>query len=139
MTFALQSLPYLWQGLLVTLEVSAPVVGFSLIAGVILGVGIVYGPRWLYWPIRIYSEILRGIHLLVLIFFICYGLPLFLINLSNFVSVVPALSAFTTAHTIEVVRAAIQSIPAGQTEAAKAIGLRFRQRLRRPWLPSGRC
>ena len=38
MTFALQSLPYLWQGLLVTLEVSGLVVFFSLIAGTIMGV-----------------------------------------------------------------------------------------------------
>ena len=129
MTYALQSLPYLWQGLLITLEVSSLVVFFSLIAGTILGVGIVYGPRWLYWPIRIYSDVLRGIPLLVLIFFIYYGLPLFGVNFTNFASVVLALSAFKTAHIIEVVRGAIQSIPVGQTEAAKTIGLRFGQRL----------
>ena len=129
MTFAFQSLPYLWQGLLITLEVSVLVVFFSLIAGTILGVGIVYGPRWLYWPLRIYSDVLRGIPLLVLIFFMYYGLPLFKINLTNFASVVLALAAFKTAHIIEVVRGAIQSIPVGQTEAGKTIGLRFGQRL----------
>jgi polar amino acid transport system permease protein len=129
MTFALQSLPYLWLGLLITLQVSALVVFFSLISGTILGVGIVYGPRWLYWPIRIYSDVLRGIPLLVLIFFIYYGLPLFNINLTNLASVILALSAFKTAHVIEVVRGAVQSIPAGQTEAGKAIGLTFGQRL----------
>ena len=129
MIFALQSLPYLWQGLLITLAVSAQVVCFSLLAGTILGVAIVYGPPWLYWPIRIYSDFLRGIPLLVLIFFMYYGLPLFKINLTNFASVVLALSAFKTAHIIEVVRGAIQSIPVGQTEAGKTIGLRFGQRL----------
>jgi polar amino acid transport system permease protein len=100
-----------------------------LIAGIILGVGIVYGPRGLYWPIRIYSDFLRGIPLLVLIFFIYYGLPLFGLNFTNFGSVVLALSAFETAHIIEVVRGAIQSIPRGQNEAAKSIGLTFGQRL----------
>jgi polar amino acid transport system permease protein len=129
MTFALQSLPYLWQGLFVTLGVSALVVFFSLIAGTVLGVTIVYGPRWLYWPIRYYSDCLRGIPLLVLIFFMYYGLPLLKINLTNFASVVLALSAFKTAHIIEVVRGAIQSVPVGQTEAAKTIGLTFGQRL----------
>jgi len=129
MTSALQSLPYLWQGLLVTLEVSALVVFFSLIAGTILGVTIVYGPWWLYWPVRLYSDILRGIPLLVLIFFMYYGLPLFQVNLTNVAAVVLALSAFKSAHVIEVVRGAIQSIPRGQAEAAKAIGLRFGQRL----------
>jgi polar amino acid transport system permease protein len=129
MLFAIQSLPFLWQGLLVTLEVSALVVGSSLIAGSVLGVGIVYGPRWLYWPIRLYSDFFRGIPLLVLIFFMYYGLPAFGLNLSNFGAVVLALSAFKTAHVIEVVRGAIQSVHAGQAEAAKAIGLTFGQRL----------
>ena len=127
--YAIRSLPFLWQGLFVTLEVSALVVFFSLIAGVILGVGIVYGPWWLYWPIRIYSDFLRGIPLLVLIFFLYYALPFVSINLTNIAAVVLALSAFETAHIIEVVRGAIQSIPRGQNEAAKTIGLRFGQRL----------
>jgi polar amino acid transport system permease protein len=129
MLFALQSLPFLWHGLLITLQVSALVVVFSLVGGILLGVGIVYGPRWLYWPIRIYSDFFRGIPLLVLIFFIYYALPLFGINLTSFVSVVVALSAFETAHIIEIVRGALQSIPRGQNEAAKTIGLRFSQRL----------
>jgi len=129
MFFAIQSLPFLWRGLLMTLQVSALVVVFSLVGGILLGVGIVYGPRWLYWPIRIYSDVFRGIPLLVLIFFIYYALPLFGINFTNFVSVVVALSTFETAHIIEVVRGALQSIPRGQNEAAKTIGLRFSQRL----------
>lgn len=129
MSYAFQSLPYLWQGLLVTIEVSALVVVFALIAGTILGVMLVYGPWWIYWPIRLYSDILRGIPLLVLIFFLYYGLPLFKVNLTNVAAVVVALSAFKAAHVIEVVRGAIQSIPGGQSEAAKTIGLRFGQRL----------
>jgi polar amino acid transport system permease protein len=129
MLYAIRSLPFLWEGLLITLQLSALVVFFSLTIGVILGVGIVYGPRWLYWPIRIYSDFLRGIPLLVLIFFIYYALPLVGINFTNFMSVVVALSAFEAAHIIEVVRGAIQSIPRGQNEAAKAIGLQFAQRL----------
>jgi polar amino acid transport system permease protein len=129
MHFAIQSLPFLWQGLFVTLHVSTLVVALSLVGGIILGVGIVYGPRWLYWPIRLYSDFFRGIPLLVLIFFMYYGLPAFNLNLSNFAAVVLALAAFKTAHVIEVVRGAIQSIHVGQTEAAKAIGLTFGQRL----------
>lgn len=127
--YAIRSLPFLWQGLFITLEVSVLVVVFSLIAGTILGVGIVYGPWWLYWPIRIYSDFFRGIPLLVLIFFLYYALPFVSINLTNIAAVVLALSAFETAHIIEVVRGAIQSIPRGQNEAAKTIGLRFGQRL----------
>jgi polar amino acid transport system permease protein len=130
MALALKSLPFLWDGLLVTLQVSALVVAFSLVGGLLLGVTLVFGPRWLRWPIRAYSDFLRGVPLLVLIFFVYYGLPVFRINLTNFVAAVLALSAFKTAHVIELVRGAVQSIPRGQTDAGKAIGLTFGQRLR---------
>jgi polar amino acid transport system permease protein len=129
MELAIRSLPFLWQGLLVTLQVSALVVILSLAAGTVLGVAIVFGPRWLYWPIRVYADLLRGVPLLVLIFFVYYGLPAFRINLTSFAAAVLALSAFKTAHVIELVRGTLQSIPRGQTDAGRAIGLTFGQRL----------
>jgi polar amino acid transport system permease protein len=129
MGLALRSLPFLWDGLLVTLHVSALVVICSLVAGIVLGVALAFGPRWLYWPIRLYSDFFRGIPLLVLIFFVYYGLPAFRINLTSFAAAILALSAFKTAHVIELVRGAVQSIPRGQTDAGKAIGLTLGQRL----------
>ncbi|HEV8677027.1 MAG TPA: amino acid ABC transporter permease [Methylomirabilota bacterium] len=129
MDLAIRSLPFLWEGLLVTLHVSALVVALSLVAGIVLGLALVFGPRWLYWPIRVYADFLRGIPLLVLIFFVYYGLPAFRVNLTNFASAILALSAFKTAHVIELVRGAVQSIPRGQMDAGRAIGLTFGQRL----------
>lgn len=129
MEIAITSLPFLWNGLLVTLHVSAMVVVIALVLGVIMGVGLTYGPRFLYWPIRLYSDCLRGIPLLVLIFFVYYALPLSGWNVNNFWAAVAALAAFETAHVIEVARGALQSIHPGQSEAGKAIGLTFGQRL----------
>jgi polar amino acid transport system permease protein len=126
---AIESLPFLWQGLLVTLEVSFLVVLISLVLGVILGVGITFGPRWLYWPIRLYSDFIRGIPVLVLIFFTYYGLPALGLNLDNFTAAVVALTLFKTSHVIEIVRGAIQSIHFGQRDAARAIGLTFWQQM----------
>ena len=126
---AIESLPFLWRGLLVTLEVSVLVVAISLVIGVVMGVGITYGPRWLYWPIRLYSDLIRGIPVLVLIFFVYYGLPPLGLNLDNFWAAVAALTMFKTAHVIEITRGSIQSIHFGQTDAAKAIGLTFWQRM----------
>ena len=123
MQVAIQSLPYLWQGLLVTLAVSGLVVGLSLLFGVVLGTILCYGPAPVRWAIRIYSDVIRGIPILVLIFSVYYGLPPLGINLNNFVSAVAALTLFTTAQVIEITRGAIQSIHFGQTEAGKAIGL----------------
>lgn len=130
MRTAIESLPFLWQGLLVTLEVSFLVVAISLVIGVVMGVGIVYGPRLIYWPIRLYSDLIRGIPVLVLIFFVYYGLPALGLNLDAFWAAVAALTAFKTAHVIEIARGALQSIHYGQTDAAKAIGLTFWQRMR---------
>ena len=126
---AIESLPFLWQGLLVTLEVSLLVVAISLVIGVAMGVGLTFGPRALYWPIRLYSDLIRGIPVLVLIFFVYYGLPALGLNLDNYWAAVAALAAFKTAHVIEITRGAIQSIHYGQSDAAKAIGLTFWQRM----------
>jgi polar amino acid transport system permease protein len=129
MQLAIQSLPYLWHGLLVTLVVSALVVVLSLLFGVVLGTIITYGPVPLRWAIRIYSDVIRGIPVLVLIFSVYYGLPPLGINLDNFVSAVTALTLFTTAQVVEITRGALQSIHFGQTEAGKAIGLGFWPRM----------
>jgi polar amino acid transport system permease protein len=129
MQVALQSLPYLLNGLLVTLLVSGLVVSLSLLFGVVLGTILTYGPAPVRVLIRIYSDVIRGIPVLVLIFAVYYGLPPLGINLNNFVSAVTALTLFTTAQVIEITRGAIQSIHFGQTEAGKAIGLGFWPRM----------
>jgi polar amino acid transport system permease protein len=129
MNFVATTLPFLWQGFLVTLHVSALVVAASLVAGVLVGIGFAYGPLWLRLLLRAYSDILRGTPLLVLIFSVYYLLPFAGLNLQPFPAAVAALAAFKTAHVGEIARGAIQSIAAGQTDAGKAIGLTFAQRL----------
>jgi polar amino acid transport system permease protein len=133
--FTLKTLPFLWQGLLVTLWVSALVVAASLVLGVLIGIGFAYGGWATRLPLRIYSDVLRGTPLLVLIFCIYYLLPFVGLNLQPFPAAVIALSAFKAAHVGEIARGAIQSIPAGQIDAGKAIGLTFAQRLAYVILP----
>ena len=125
----LYALPFLAQGFAVTLWVSLLVVVLSLIAGVALGVGLVYGPAPLRWAVRIFSDTIRGIPILVLMFFVYYGLPAAGLHLESFWAAVLALTLFKTAQVVEYVRGAVGSIPKGQSEAAMAIGLTFRQRL----------
>jgi polar amino acid transport system permease protein len=122
--------PYLMNGLGVTLLVSLIVVVLSLIAGVLLGLGLIYGPLPLRWLIRLLTDCIRGIPILVLIFAVYYGLPPLGLNLNSFWAAVLALTLFKTAQVIEYVRGAVSSIPRGQTEAAKSIGLIFSQRMR---------
>jgi polar amino acid transport system permease protein len=125
----LYALPFLTAGLLITLAVSLITVVLSLVAGGLLGIVLVYGPMPLRWVVRGFSDIIRGIPILVLIFFIYYGLPLTGLNLQPFNAAVLALTMFKTAQVIENVRGAIGSIPQGQRDAAKAIGLTFSKQL----------
>jgi polar amino acid transport system permease protein len=129
MDLALRSLPFLADGLRVTLLVSGVVVVLSLALGLLLGAALTFGPAPLRWPVRFYSDVVRGIPILVLIFFVYYGLPAAGLNLDSMAAAVAALTLFKTAQVAEIVRGAFQSIPKGQTEAGKAIGLVFRQRL----------
>jgi polar amino acid transport system permease protein len=131
MELAIYSLPFLWQGTLVTLGISALVTVLSLLFGVLLGTLSCYGPKPVQWAIRLlYCDVIRGIPVLVLIFTIYYGLPLLLgFEINSFVTAVVALTVFTTAQVTEISRGAIQSIHFGQTEAGKAIGLGFWPRM----------
>jgi polar amino acid transport system permease protein len=134
-TFAAATLPFLWQGLLMTLFVSLAVVSLSLIAGVLVGVAFAYGRWWMTLPLRLASDILRGTPLLVVIFSAYYLLPFVGLNLNPLPAFLVALGLFKTAHVGEIARGAIQSISRGQTDAGKAIGLTFAQRLAYVILP----
>jgi polar amino acid transport system permease protein len=119
-----------WRGLSVTIAASALVIGAGTLGGLFGGLALLYGPLPLRLLMRIYVDTIRGIPLLVLIFSVFYGLPALGLPITGFVSAVLALAIFGTAHVSEVVRGAVDSIPDGQTEAAKSIGLTFYKRLR---------
>ena len=79
--------------------------------------------------------IIRGTPLLVQLFVIFYGLPSLGIVLSPFVSGVLGLSLCQGAYNSEIVRAAILSVPSGQWEAAKALGMTRAQTYMRIVIP----
>ena len=123
MALFFQTLPFLLDGLLTTLLVSVSVVVLSLAIGIPLGCMLVFGPLWARLPIRLYADFVRGVPILVLLYFVYYGLPVIAVNLPSLPAAVVALTAFKTAQIIEIARGAFQSIPVGQMEAAKSIGL----------------
>ena len=135
MSDIIYSLPFLWDGLLVTLQVSLLVMLIATTLGILGGITLAYGPAFLSWPIRAYVDIIRGIPVLVLIFSVYYGFPALGLNIGNFAAGVTALAGFSAAHVTEITRGAIQSIHHGQMEAGKAIGLTFGQRLAYVILP----
>ena len=125
----LSSLPFLWMGLAMTIEVALIVVSSSLVLGVLMGAAVTYGPLPVRLVVRIFSDVIRGIPSLVLIFFVYYGVPVTGLAVNSFAAGVSALVLFSTAQVIEITRGSLQSIHHGQMEAGKSIGLTFPQRL----------
>jgi polar amino acid transport system permease protein len=126
----LSGLPQLLRGLGTTLEISAWVLVIGSLVGAMVGIVLLYAGTTLRVLARLYVDTVRGIPVLVLIFACYFGLPALGVRLSAFQAGVTALSIFSAAHIAEIVRGGVDSIPRGQTDAAKAIGLNFHQTLR---------
>ncbi len=129
MELILVSLPLILRGLLVTVTVSVAVVVLGTLLGIGGGLSLLYGAKPVRWFVRFYVDVCRGIPQLVLIFAIFYGLPALGLQVSAIVAGILALSLFCGAHMSEIIRGGVDSIPRGQTDAARAIGLTFVQRL----------
>jgi len=95
--------------------------------GVFVGLALVYGGTVLRLTVRAYTDIIRGTPVLVLVLASYYVSSAVGLNLGPFSAGVLALAIFCSSHVGEIVRGALQAIPKGQTEAAKAIGLTFSQ------------
>ena len=119
----------LWEGLKYTFRLFAVVIVLGTVMGTVFGLGLLYGHVTIRGALRAYVDILRGIPLIVTIFLIFYGLSAYEINLSPFQSIALALSIFAAAHMAEIVRGSVGSISAGQTDAAKSLGLTFWPRI----------
>lgn len=113
----------------ITAAFFAIIIGTSL--GILFGFILCYANKYVKFPFRLYVDIIRGIPGLVTIFTIYYMIGFLLkaigVSLTPLASGIIALSALSSAQVAELTRGALQSIPIGQTEAGKAIGLRFEQ------------
>lgn len=132
----LGSLPILLWGTLVTLQLAIVSTIFGLVGGSLLGVARLSSKAWLRWLSRAYIDFFRGTPLLVQIFMIYFGIPGLLQGLglqftfNRFLAAVLALSLNSAAYIAEIVRAGIQSIDPGQTEAAQSLGLNANKTMR---------
>ena len=121
-------LPILLQGALVTLQLTILSTVLGLITGTLIA--LLRLSRFLPGRLlaRVYVDFFRGTPLIVQIFMIYFGLPAFAqelgftFNFDRLVAGVIALSLNIAAYIAETVRAGIQSIEVGQTEAAKSLG-----------------
>jgi arginine/lysine/histidine/glutamine transport system substrate-binding/permease protein len=124
-----QSIPALLLGAVVTLQLTVMSSILGMVGGSLLGITRLSPSKPLRWITRAYVDFFRGTPLLVQIFMIYFGLPPLLreiginFRLNPLTAGVLALSLNSAAYIAEIVRAGIQSIELGQSEAAQSLGL----------------
>ena len=112
---------YLPDGMLVTFKITIMSICFAVPLGLLTGLGRISRNRVINLIASTYVEIIRGIPLLVQLFYIYYALSRF-VTVSGTTSAVIAISICYGAYMGEVFRAGISAIPKGQTEAARSLG-----------------
>ncbi|MGX7394486.1 amino acid ABC transporter permease [Carnobacterium mobile] len=127
--FSWVNIRFLLDGLLVTVEVAVLSILFSFIIGSILGL-----IRYLKIPavskiVGFIIDLVRNLPLLLIIFFTYFALPQIGIRFDIFWSAVAAMTIFESAMLSEIIRAGLNSVPKGQTEAGLSTGLTYAQTL----------
>ncbi len=122
-----QSLPAILPGILVTIGNVAFALGIGLFLGIPFAVGQVYGPAWIRRLVSLHVWFFRGVPILVLLFlfygfFISLGLPA-----EPFIIACLVLGSTSAAYQSQIFRGAMESLPAGQMQAARALGMRDMQ------------
>ncbi len=127
--------PLLLRGLWTTIGLSIA----SMVVAVLLGLPIAVARLWGPAPIRalavIYVEVFRGIPVLLLLFFLYYGLPGVGVRLGPISAAVLGFGLNYAAYEAEIYRGAIGAVPQGQWEAAASLGMGRGLTFRRVVLP----
>ncbi len=124
-----------WSGFLKTLQICFYAAVGSLVLGTVLGAFRVSPLPPLRWVGTSWVTVFRNCPLTVVLFFVAFGLPEIGVNGAYFWFGVSGLVLYTSAFVTEAVRSGVNSVPAGQAEAARAVGLTFTQSLGTVVLP----
>ena len=121
---------FLLEGLRYTLILSAIAVLFGAVFGSLIAFGRLSNSRILRFICSAYTEVVRDTPLLVQIYLFVLIVPKdigTIVSLSTFQAVAMAFAFNSAAYVSEIVRSGIQAVDAGQTEAARSLGMSARQ------------
>jgi polar amino acid transport system permease protein len=115
--------PFLLKGLGMTVILCLVVVPLGVVGG--LAIALLGGlrRRWITWPVVVYVDFFRAFPPLVLLIFVFFGLPFMGLDLPAFAAVALTFLLNTSSYYGEIFRAGIESVGAGQVEAARSTGL----------------
>ena len=122
------------DGIFATFQVTVLSIVFALFLGLLTGLGRISRVKIVNRIATVYVEVIRGIPLLVQLFYIYFALGKWL-HLPALVAAVTAMTICYGAYLGEIFRAGIQAVPKGQMEAALALGMSRWQAMRRIILP----
>ncbi len=128
---------FLLQGVVNTLKLTSIAVLFGVVLGTLVAICKMCRFKLVRFFITIYIEVIRGTPILLQLYIFYFVLPqlLPLLKMSPFMWVALALCINSSAYVSEVIRAGIQAVDIGQTEAARSLGMNSRQTMTRIVLP----
>jgi len=130
------SMPYILQGIGVTIQIvlASAILGFVL--GVILSLCKISRNKPLQWFADAYTSVFRGTPLVLQLLLIYFGLPQLLgFDIAPFPAAVAAFGLNSAAYISEIIRAGILAVDKGQREAALALGIPYRRMMGQIILP----
>ena len=127
--------PYLLKGLWITVRLTLITMATSLMFGLIVALFRVSKNKFPRVISKVYVDVFRGTPLLVQIIIIFYALPDLGIMFDRFSAGIVALTLNNGAYVAEIFRAGIESLPKGQMEAARSLGLTLIQAMIKVIIP----
>lgn len=119
-----------------TLRLAIPAILLGFGVGIILGLARLAQRPWIHYPAAVYIEVIRGVPLVMVIFWFWFLVPVLIGRpVPEYWVALTAFVIFEGAYIGEIIRAGIQSVPKGQVDAATASGLSYVQTMGNVILP----
>ncbi|WP_034550674.1 amino acid ABC transporter permease [Carnobacterium funditum] len=128
-------MPTLINGLGTTMRLFIIIFVLTIPLGFLVACIRIYSPRFLSWVIQLYIYVMRGTPLLLQLMIVFFGLPLIGITFDRFTAAIIAFGLNYTAYYAEIFRGGIISVPQGQFEAIRVLGIGRIQGFRRIIIP----
>lgn len=135
--FGWENLPPLLDGMLLTVFLVATSGFLGTVLGLVLGLARTAPSRSARVLSGVYIGFIRGQPVLIILFFVYFVVPLVFpaLSLSRAITAIVGLSIYAAAYIAEIVRGSLLAVPSGQSEAAAALGMSYRLKLRYVVLP----
>ncbi len=120
------TIPFLLEGLWITFQISLITIFCGSLLGAVVGMLRTLKNKLVTYPLGIYIHSLRGTPFLIHLYFVYFMLPstgVSWLQFEAFTAAVIALSLYTSTYVAEIIRSAVEAVPRGQGEAARATGM----------------